>query len=215
MMPKGRLEAFSDGVIAIVITLLVLEIHVPALPVGAANGVAARLVLPLIPSTVAFTISFVICAVWWISHHNFIHDLDHVDRPLLWLNCLFLLWLAFLPLPTALLGQNYRQALISALYGINCALTGASFWLMRWYASGDGHLLRADIDPVEARNRVARSALSPALYTVGAAISFLSHIASALVLIAIPTYFAFAGLSGPVQFVHAKQKTAATSEESV
>jgi uncharacterized membrane protein len=82
-MPKGRLEAFSDGVIAIVITLLVLEIRIPQLPQHVGNReVIEVLVSQLVPSCAAYLISFAVCAVWWVAHHNFIHDLREVNRRL-------------------------------------------------------------------------------------------------------------------------------------
>ena len=74
-MPKGRLEAFSDGVIAIVITLLVLEIRIPQLPQHTSNHEVLKVLTQLVPSCAAYLISFAVCAVWSVAHHNFIHDL--------------------------------------------------------------------------------------------------------------------------------------------
>ena len=92
-MPKTRIEAFSDGVLAIVITLLVLELHVPNVGKASENRALLTSLLQLAPSFVAYITSFLVCAVWWVSHHNFIHDLVYVDQALLWGNNLFLLWL--------------------------------------------------------------------------------------------------------------------------
>jgi uncharacterized membrane protein len=92
LMPKGRLEAFSDGVIAIVITLLVLEIRIPQLPQHAGNREVMKVLTQLVPRCAAYFISFAVCAVWWVAHHNFIHDLREVNRQLLWANNLLLLW---------------------------------------------------------------------------------------------------------------------------
>jgi hypothetical protein len=116
-MPKNRLEAFSDGVIAIVITLLVLEIHVPPNPL-VTNQEMLNAILKLAPHLVAYMISFLVCAVWWVAHHALIHDLRQVDTALLWANNLFLLGLAFLPFPTALLGQHPAQPIAAACYGV-------------------------------------------------------------------------------------------------
>src|SRR5216684_1628673 len=119
-MPKNRLEAFSDGVIAIVITLLVLEIHVPSLPAHAGGRAILQALLKLSPSVAAYVISFLICSIWWITHHNFVHDLREVDRTLLWSNNMFLLCLGFLPFPTALLGQHPDEPVAAAFYGGVC-----------------------------------------------------------------------------------------------
>jgi uncharacterized membrane protein len=196
-MPRNRLEAFSDGVIAIVITLLVLEIHVPQTGAGISNAEMMRVLFRLAPSFVVYAISFAVCAVWWVSHHNFVHDLEQVDRALLWYNNLFLLWLAFLPFPTALLGQDPEQPLAAALYGIVGALTGFSFWLMRFHASRHPKLMKASITPAQRARRVRTSTLSPLLYALGTLSSLVFPVAGLCIYAAVPTYFAFANMAGP------------------
>lgn len=193
-MPKSRLEAFSDGVIAIVITLLVLEIHIPQLPAHASNAEVLGVLLRLFPSCAAYLISFAVCAVWWVAHHNFIHDLREVNRPLLWLNNLFLLWLALLPFPTALLGQNPGQPVVCALYGVVGILTGGSFSMMRWYASGPGALMKPEIPDAERRRRFRVSLLSPCLYLAGVTVSFFSPYLAIAIYAGIALYFAFLSL---------------------
>lgn len=195
-MPKNRLEAFSDGVIAIVITLLVLEIHVPQLPESVSSHDLIRMLLSLAPNFVAYIISFLVCAVWWVSHHNFIHDLKQVNRPLLWANNLFLLWLVFIPFPTALLGQHPGQPVATAFYGIICSLTGCSFWLMRRYASLHGELMKAEISDADRRHRVRVSMFSPLLYLVGAICSLALPTLAICIYAVIPAYFAIANLAG-------------------
>jgi uncharacterized membrane protein len=195
-MPKNRLEAFSDGVIAIVITLLVLEIHVPQLPRQVTSAQMWQSLSNLAPGFLAYIISFLVCAVWWVSHHNFIHDLDKVDRPLLWANNIFLLWLAFLPFPTGLLGQHPDQPIAAMVYGVVGALTGLSFFGMRWYASLHGSIMRPDIPELERHRRLRISMLSPGLYLIGAALSLIWPIAGMIVYAAVPVYFAIASLSG-------------------
>lgn len=195
-MPKNRLEAFSDGVIAIVITLLVLEIHVPNFPRDGSSQEMMGLLLGLAPKVVAYIISFLVCAVWWVSHHNFIHDLKQVDRPLLWANNFFLLWLVFIPLPTALLGEHPGQPVAAALYGIICACAGASFWLMRRYASLHERLMKPEVAVADRRRRLRVSMLSPLLYVIGACCSFLLPALAICIYAAIPGYFAVANLAG-------------------
>jgi uncharacterized membrane protein len=121
-MPKNRLEAFSDGIIAFAITLLILEIHIPDLGARVDNPAMLKAILGLLPNFAVYVISFVICTVWWISHHTFIHDLHSVNRSLLWVNSLFLMLIAFIPFPTGLLGHHPGQPVATAFYGLrNCA----------------------------------------------------------------------------------------------
>src|SRR5258708_262101 len=128
-MTKNRLEAFSDGVFAIVITLLILDVRFPAdkpLTLETLWGVA--------PHLWAFVLSFVIVGVYWVSHHNMLHFIRQVDRQLLWLNLTLLLLVVFIPFPAALLGQHADSELAVALYGINLMLVyAAAIALAHWY----------------------------------------------------------------------------------
>ena len=99
-MPKGRVESFSDCVIAFAITLLILDIHLQDVGTNIDSAGMIRAIMALAPHFSIYTISFLICTVAWISHHEFIHDLEYVDPGLLWLNSLYLMWIAFPPFPT-------------------------------------------------------------------------------------------------------------------
>ena len=105
-MPKTRLEAFSDGVFAIAITLLIIEVRVP----DSHAGDLARDLANQWPSYAAFVVSFAIIGIIWVNHHDIFERIVTVDRPLLFLNLLLLLTVAFLPFPTALLGDYIRRA---------------------------------------------------------------------------------------------------------
>ena len=104
-MPKTRLEAFSDGVFAIAITLLIIEVRVP----DSEAGELARDLANQWPSYAAYAVSFAIIGIIWVNHHDIFERIVTVDRPLLFLNLLLLLTVAFLPLPTALLGDYIRK----------------------------------------------------------------------------------------------------------
>lgn len=189
-MPKNRLESFSDCVIAFAITLLILEIRIPELGAKVDNAAMFRAIFSLLPNFAIYVISFLVCTVWWISHHTFIHDLHSVDRPLLWINSLFLMLIAFIPFPTGLLGHHPEQPVATALYGIVCMLTGFAFWLMRWYASTRGALMNPEISKAVLQRRVRISLLSPVLYLVGAVIAFRYPPAAFGLYALIPAYFA-------------------------
>src|SRR5580692_10072178 len=99
-MPKSRVKSSSDCIIAFAITLLILDIHLQDIGADIDNAGMIRALMTLVPHFSIDVISFLVCTVWWVSHHALIHDLDHVDPKFLWLNSLFLMWIAALPFPT-------------------------------------------------------------------------------------------------------------------
>jgi len=191
-MPKDRLEAFSDCVIAFAMTLLVIDIRFPELGANIDNHGMLLALLALLPNFAVYLVSFLVCTVWWVSHHTFIHDLRHVDRPLLWINNLFLMWIAMMPLPTALLGHHLGQPVATTFYGAVCAFTGLSFWLMRWHASGRGQLMKRQIGEAELRRRQRISLGCPILYLIVTAASFFFPLFALCLYAAIACYFAVA-----------------------
>jgi uncharacterized membrane protein len=116
-LPKARVDAFSDGVFAIIVTILVLEVKVPTLSgpdVDAGLAIALGHAMPLVG---AYAVSFMVVLVFWVAHHHFFHSLAGVDRNLLWLNGMFLMVLAFVPAPTALLGEYSSSHVATAVHG--------------------------------------------------------------------------------------------------
>jgi len=193
-MPKNRLEAFSDGIIAFAITLLILEIHIPDLGTRVDNPAMLKAIVGLLPNFAVYVISFVVCTVWWVSHHTFIHDLHSVNRTLLWVNSLFLMLIAFMPFPTGLLGHHPGQPIATAFYGLVCTVTGFTFWLMRWYASTRANLVKPDFPSAVIVRRVRISLLGPLLYFTGTVLSLFYPIVALCLYAAIPSYFAFQNL---------------------
>src|SRR5881296_2621984 len=126
-MSTARLEAFSDGIFAIVVTLLVLEIHVPVV-IGPDVSAALRGGLfRMAPLFLSYALSFGIICIWWVAHHHFFALLTRSSRSLLWLNSVFLFWLAFIPFPTALLGNYPTETIAVMCYGGAMTLAGVSF----------------------------------------------------------------------------------------
>ncbi|NJL56438.1 DUF1211 domain-containing protein [bacterium] len=113
----SRLEALSDGVFAIVITLLVLELRVPELSSRLANDQLLTALVALLPKLLGYITSFLMIAIYWVAHHNVFHLLQRCDRICLWLNLLFLMCLAFIPFPTALLGEYPQTQVAISVYG--------------------------------------------------------------------------------------------------
>ena len=109
-MTKNRLEAFSDGVIAIIITIMVLEMKVP-------HGDSLETLAPLLPVFMSYVLSFVYIGIYWNNHHHMLHTLSHVNGAILWANLHLLFWLSLFPFVTGWMGENHFAALPSALYG--------------------------------------------------------------------------------------------------
>jgi uncharacterized membrane protein len=109
-MTKGRLEAFTDGVIAILITILVLELRAP-------HGDRLDALTPLLPTFGSYVLSFVYLAIYWNNHHHLMHAVKHVDGRVLWANVFLLFWLSLVPFATAWMGDNHFAELPVAMYG--------------------------------------------------------------------------------------------------
>ena len=188
-MPLARIEAFSDGVFAIVVTLLVLEIHVPQ--VSGMNVSAALIgsLTAMLPKFLSFVLSFMIVCIWWVAHHHFFHVLKGADRGLLWFNCLFLLWLAFIPFPTALLGDYPHERVAVMCYAAVMGLAGLSFSWMRYYSFFIADLAHAGLDRALMRKAMIKSALNPILHFVGLIIALVDTRIAIGLLIAIPLMF--------------------------
>mgnify|MGYP000499945995 CR=1 FL=1 len=123
-MGKGRLEAFSDGVIAIIITIMVLEIKVP-------HGTQWSDLLPLLPVFLSYVLSFVYVGIYWSNHHHLLHTVQHVTGGMLLANLKLLFWLSLLPFATGWMGENHFAAVPSVLYGVVLLACAASYWLLQ------------------------------------------------------------------------------------
>lgn len=183
-MSKERLEAFSDGVFAVAITLLVLNFKVTGL--SAAN--LRNQVIGQWPQLLAYILSFVIVGVYWVAHHSLFHFVAATNRVLLWLNNFFLMTIAFLPFPAGLLGQYPLSQISTIVYG--CTLIAAnSFatltWIYAWRAS-----LLVPSTPIAFRRFAAQVTFAPAVvYAVAVAISFVNRVVPLLLFAAVPLFF--------------------------
>ena len=170
----NRAEAFSDGVFAIAATLLVLELKVPHVePGGLSDALLERW-----PSYATYVVSFLTIGIIWVNHHAVMERIKNVNRPLLFLNLVFLMAVAAIPFPTALLA-DYLQAghderLASAIYGAAMALMGISFGLIWAYAVLSNDLLHESVDPHRARRSLLIFAVGNPLYLLAIGVSLLS-----------------------------------------
>ncbi len=122
-MGKNRLEAFSDGVLAIIITIMVLELRAPH-----TESLAA--LKPLLPVFMAYVLSFLYIAIYWNNHHHLLHTVQHVSASILWANMHLLFWLSLIPFATAWMGENHFTATPAALYGFILLMAALAYWLL-------------------------------------------------------------------------------------
>jgi uncharacterized membrane protein len=186
-LTTSRIGAFSDGVFAIAFTLLVLNLQVPKVPV---SEFVSR-VLALWPNFLSYLLSAVIIGIYWVAHHNMFHYIKRSNRPLLWINILFLLSVAFIPFPAGLLGEYPLQRISVITYASSLIVTNLFLSLMWWYATHNHRLVDTDIDPhfVSTVNR--RNMTAPVVYLLSIGISILSPLVSLIVFFLFPLYYIF------------------------
>jgi len=128
MMGKGRVEAFSDGVLAIILTIMVLELKVPRLLESQVNSWES--LIPLLPIFMSYLLSFIYVGIYWTNHHHLLHATHRITGAILWANMHLLFWLSLIPFTTALVGLNHLESMPTALYGVVLLLTGLAFWIL-------------------------------------------------------------------------------------
>ncbi|MEW6560602.1 MAG: TMEM175 family protein [Pseudomonadota bacterium] len=156
-MERGRVEAFSDGVFAIIITIMVLELKVP-------HGEQVEALLPLWPVFLSYVLSFVYVGIYWNNHHHMFHASDKVNGGVLWANLHLLFWLSLFPFVTGWMGENHFAAWPAAVYGVVLLMAALAYWVLQKTliaAQGEQSLLQ------RAVGRDWKGKLSPVLYVVG------------------------------------------------
>jgi uncharacterized membrane protein len=167
-MNKNRLEAFSDGVIAIIITIMVLELKVP-------HGIDLTTLKPLVPVFLSYVLSFIYLAIYWNNHHHMLHTVHKVTGRMLWANLHLLFWLSLIPFTTGWMGENHFAETPTALYGFVLLMAAiAYYWLEQTIIASQGRdsILR------QAVGRDWKAIVSPVLYVAAILIAFTSHWAS-------------------------------------
>lgn len=180
-MTKGRLEAFSDGVIAIIITIMVLEMKVP-------QGGGLKDLAPLLPAFLSYVLSFLYVGIYWNNHHHMLHAATTVTGTVLWANLHLLFWLSLFPFTTDWMGENHFTAVPTALYGVVLLLAAIAYYLLQQTiirAQGEDSILK------KAIGRDWKGKLSPLLYVAAiiAAILRFSSIAQAIFVMAALIWF--------------------------
>jgi uncharacterized membrane protein len=172
---KTRLEAFSDGVLAIIITIMVLEMKVPH------DGSPAALA-PLVPVFLSYVLSFIYVGIYWNNHHHMLHTCSKVTGSVLWANLHLLFWLSLFPFATGWMGENHFAALPTALYGAVLLAAAVAYFILQQTiiaAQGTSSPLRLAV------GRDWKGKLSPLLYLLGIALSFVIPWAATIVYVAV------------------------------
>lgn len=190
----GRIEAFSDGVFAIAITLLVIEIGVPHLDDAPLGTTLFGELMDQWPSYLAYVISFLLIGVIWANHHNRFRFIVRSDHGLLFLNILFLMCVAFIPFSTALLSEYLRgtfaeRTTAGAVYAGTLMLTAFFFTLLWLYVAGNRRLLDPNLDPAMIRAMTRRYVLGAFFYVLAFALAFVSLTASLVLLVGLALVF--------------------------
>jgi len=174
-MSKGRVEAFSDGVIAILITVMVLELHVP-------HGVDLAALRPMWPTFLAYVMSFVVLAIYWNNHHHMLHATRQVTGGVLWANVHLLFWLSLIPFTTAWMGENEFAPLPTAIYGAVLFLAGIGYLILQTTIIAN-HGMAPEV--AAALRGDAKGKISAFLYAVAVPLAFVHRAIAGAIYIAV------------------------------
>ncbi len=184
-MAPGRLLTLADGIFAIAMTLLVLDLRLPDAPAG---DLATRL-RSLIPRFGTFVVSFVVLGVFWFAHHQTFHFVVRVNRTLVWLSVLFFMGVALIPFVASVLGANYDDPIALTLYGGVIGLLTVLGYVVWWYLTGDRGLVVAGLDPDLVRKVSRWIAVGPSIALVAIVLAFVNPLISLLIYLALPVLF--------------------------
>ena len=161
-MGKNRLEAFSDGVIAILITIMVLELRVP-------HGDTLATLRPVFPALLSYILSFVYLGIYWNNHHHMFHAVNRVNGSILWANLHLLFWLSLVPAVTGWMGENHSASTPTALYGTVLLMAAMAWWILQY------HIIKLQGPDSLLKNAIGdawKEKVSPALYLIAIVAAF-------------------------------------------
>ena len=164
-MDKRRLEAFSDGVIAILITILVLEFKTP-------HGADLEALRPLLPVFLTYILSFIYLGIYWNNHHHLLQATEHINGAILWANLHLLFWLSLVPFVTGWMGENHFAPLPTAVYGANLLAAGVAYYILQSLivaAQGKNSKIKAAI------GKDLKGKISPLIYVAAIALAFVNQ----------------------------------------
>jgi uncharacterized membrane protein len=186
---KSRIETLTDGVFAIVMTILVLEITVPQITHSEATNELSKQLLELWPVILSYGTSFIILGFFWIAHDYQFHYVKRANRTFLWITIFYLMFIAFVPFSTSLIGEYGDQQISVIIYAVNIIIIGFLEYIRWRYATKDHHLVDSDLDPTFITKMSRTFLLGPIIYLIAVVISFASTQVSLVLFIATPLYF--------------------------
>ena len=189
---KSRVETFSDGIFAVIITLLVLEIKAPEINNHSSIEELFKALIVLLPKILSWIVSFLILCVIWVNHHRIFEQIKTVTHSIFWLNANLLMWCTLIPFPTALLGDYINNPMALITFGLIMSLAAFAFTLMRWNILKNTDILNDNVDLIHFKKATTKSLIfGPALYLSGAALSLIHPYISFTIYFFIPIYFIF------------------------
>lgn len=191
-LTKTRIEALADGIFAVAMTLLILDIKVPIVDHSVAIELPRKL-LELWPKCLSYVISFIMLGIYWVGHHNQFHLIRRTDRALLWINILFLMTISFIPFATALLSKYLTQRIAVIIYGLNLIVVGLMLYWHWWYATHEHRLVDDDLNPLIIGLAAKRILIEPTVFLIAVAISFFSTTASLVIYMLAPLVYVLPG----------------------
>ena len=190
-LSKQRLEALIDGIFCITMILLILQIR---LPVVDKLADLPQALLDLWPRyLLSYVGTFLICAVYWVNHHNQFHFIQRIDRIFVWINLVFLMHIACLPYTSALLGMHRKEQSIVLLYGVHMGILWLILYVHWWYATNNNRLVADDLDPLVVGFSKERILMGIGLSLLAVILSFFNTAGAILIYLAIPIIYAIPG----------------------
>lgn len=188
--PTERVKTLVDGIFAIAMTLLVLEIRLPSISAEHSTAEIAHALWELIPEFRGYFISFIILGIFWVGHHNFFHFVRKVDRPMLWFTIFFLMLISLIPFSASLVGKYGGQPIAVAIYGIQLVIIGISVYLGWSYATRHHHLVSHSISPAIVQSVKKHILLAPIAYAIAVVLALAGFsTASLAIFVLVPLYY--------------------------
>jgi uncharacterized membrane protein len=186
---RSRIETLTDGVFAIVMTILVLELAVPNISHANIATELPKQILQLWPVLLSYVMSFIVLGFFWIGHDYQFHFIKRSSRTLLWITILYLMFIALIPFSTSLLGEYWDHQISVIIYGTNLVVASSWIWIQWWCATKDHSLIDQDLDQNFVTMVSRRFLVAPITYLIAVALSFVSTEVSIVLYIATPLYY--------------------------
>lgn len=192
-LSTDRIEALSDAAFAIVMTILAIELRIPEVTANLVSKELFPALLSLWPSVFSYFMSFIVLGVFWVHHHKQFNYIEVTDRALIWINIVFLMFVAMIPFSTAFLGRYIGESIAAILYASHLAIIGTILFIHWWYATKDCHLVEDNISRELVKKAKKRLLFGPKFFLVSIAAAFFSSTISLLLIVVVIIYYLLPG----------------------